>query len=334
MIRKLFCLVLLSIYNPVSAASATCPDAEVLSGHLIEDVCWECMFPIVVAGIELGGGTAPQGAASGTFCSCQDSVGLPRPGLIGSMWEPARLIEVVRGSGCSPSLGGMRLPLSDVARQGHLHSKGDGGVAESVGFLHYHYYAFPLAVMMEMMIDGSCNQDGYTDFDLLYFSEIDPSYNHEELAFFTHPEAAAIADPNMIMACTADAAAANTGQPIDEMFWCAGSWGTLYPFSGFYRKSSTPVAQNLLATRAVASLHRRGLAWKTMGEASLCDANIYPTLPKSQYKLNYYYPEAEANSSHVIGEHDSTWGSGRITPGIGEDAVLMLFRWNDCCVLF
>ena len=54
----------------------------------------------------------------------------------------------------------------------------------------------------------------------------------DELAFFTQPEAAAVANPLAISACTADAASSTLGKPIDQLFWCAGSWGHLYPLSG------------------------------------------------------------------------------------------------------
>jgi conjugal transfer pilus assembly protein TraU len=337
MMKYLLLLTIVIFYSVKSvSADMTCPDAEVLSGKLITDVCWDCMYPIRVAGVAMGGGSQPSESVDSSLCACNDSLGIPRPGVVGSMWEPARLVEIVRGSGCAPSLGGIKLPLSDITRQGQL----QGSVtslsgAEQNGFLHYHYYAFPLTVMMDMMIDGACNKDGFSDFDLMYFSEIDPTWNNEELAFFTHPEAAAVARADAIMACSADAAAAAISEPFDSLFWCAGSWGQLYPFSGnFSSGSSTPMNQNLLATRAVASLHRRGLARKTMGDGALCHASIFPTIPKTQYKLNYFFPEAEATSSHVIGEHDFSWGAGRVLPSTGEDAVLMLFRWNDCCVLF
>lgn len=37
------------------------------------------------------------------------------------------------------------------------------------------------------------------------------------------------ANPIAVAACAADAVAATAGEPLDGMFWCAGSWG---PFRG------------------------------------------------------------------------------------------------------
>lgn len=315
-------------------AADSCPDAKLLSGKLFSDICWDCMFPIKVAGVAFGSGDVPEDSVSDRTCSCDDNLGVPHPGFVTGMWEPARVIEVVRGSGCSPSLGGVRLPLSDIRKQG-TGGKSKKISAQEGAFYQYHYFAFPLLVMLELFMDESCSVDGYSDFDLMYFSEVDPTWNNEQLAFFTHPEAAAVANPVAISACSTDAVAATAGKPQDKMFWCAGSWGQLYPFSGHHSATGS-FAQNtnLIATRAVASIHRRGLARRTIGKDSLCKGTVAPMLPKSQYKLNFFFPTPEAQSSHLIGENDAKWGANRKIPGAGEDAVLILSRYNDCCVVF
>ncbi|MFP4280889.1 MAG: conjugal transfer protein TraU, partial [Halochromatium sp.] len=45
------------------AADAACPDAELLSGKLITDICWSCLFPVRIAGMPIGGGRVPEGAS-------------------------------------------------------------------------------------------------------------------------------------------------------------------------------------------------------------------------------------------------------------------------------
>lgn len=86
---------------------------------------------------------------------------------------------------------------------------------------------------------------------------------------FTQPEAAAVANPLAISACTADAASSTLGKPIDQLFWCAGSWGHLYPLSG-HTLAFGSLAENTshLAARAIAAQHRRGLARRTMGNSA------------------------------------------------------------------
>lgn len=311
-----------------------CPDAGLLTGKLITDICWDCIFPIRIAGATMGGGGSsdvPPGASDEMFCNCEDGWGMPDPGVAFSMWMPSRVVELVRTPGCSMALGGVELPLTD---QRQLGMRGDGeGDDSSLGFYHYHTYAFPIIYMLEMFTEDRCFSDGYLDFDIMYMSELDPTWNNEEIAFFTHPEAAAIANPAAVGACAVDAAAAAVDYPLDELFWCAGSWGTLYPFSGYTWGDYSVAHQTAhLASKALASQHRRGLAWRTKGEDAMCEAVIDPVFPKTQYRLGMFYPLAQTDYAPVIGESTFSWGEHRQIPGTGEDALYVLYNWKDCCM--
>jgi len=308
-----------------------CPDAQVFSHKLLTDICWSCVFPLRLAGFNLGGGSAPPAAARDPFCVCNDPLGLPEVGVSLGFWAPARLIEVVRLPYCSPSLGGIFLRRF-TRLTGH---RGGGDPKDDTSaFYHYHYYAFPLLVMLDLFLNTHCNSDGhYVDFDLLYLSELDPTWNSDELAFFVNPETAMFANPPALAACLVDAGAASAGQPLDSLFWCAGTWGNLYPLTGTIPWAGTPPRDAaLIATRATAALHRRGLAWQTMGSQALCRAHIQPVLPKTQYKLQQFYPLAEANGNHWIGESAYRWGAWRNIPAVGADFVQVLWTWKDCCL--
>jgi len=252
-------------------------------------------------------------------------------------------------------LGGLRLPLSDWRMQG---TDGNYELDESdMSFMHFHYYAFPLLMILELFTDKSCNPDGFVDLDLAFLSELDPTWNNDELAFFANPEAAAVANPLALAACAVDATASTAGRPIDEMFWCAGAWGGLYPMSGSdISQGSLATRTSLLATRAITQLHRRGMARRTMGNDALCNGRIDPIMTKSQYKMSMFFPVAEAGDNvtftvddgaggttnktmkmagaHMIGESAYIWGEWRDIPAVGEDAIYILFRWNDCCDTF
>lgn len=309
------------------ASDPGCHDARLFQ-RLITDFCWSCIFPLKVVGITMAGGKAPDEANSTPFCYCNDNLGVPRPGIATSMWEPARMIEFQRVSGCSSVLGGHRFPFRRTFQATHGDGEDDGS---DKTFMHYHYYAFPLLMMMELFI-GNCNSDGYVDLDLMYLSEVDPTWTNDELAFFTNPEAAAVANPAAIVACSADAISATAGKPLKQMFWCAGSWGAIYPLSGNTQGGYGPVQDSsLLKTRTLAALHRRGLAFKTMGSDAMCGGYIHPTLPKTQYKFTMFHPVPETKTAHVIGESLLTWGWNRTVPGIGRDPVYTIWRWNDCC---
>lgn len=311
-----------------------CSSADLFSGKLLSHICWECMFPLVVGGVPMGGssGDIPSGAMDKTVCACKDNAGVYHPGIPRQMWEPARLIELVRQPGCSPALGGLEMPVGDDIRFGGLGEGGDPS-ASGKAFFHYHYLSFPLLAVMDLVSNAGCNQDGYMDIDMMYMSELDPTWNESDLAFYANPEAALFANPVSISACTADAAAASAGEPLDSMFWCAGSWGNLYPLAGHTTDGGFPETTSRLATRALAAQHRRGFARKTMGEEAMCEAPIDVFLPKSQYKMTMFYPQPEAEEAHVIGEPTLNWGAGKVVPG-ADDAVYVLWRWKDCCMTF
>ena len=338
--------------NDAFAELGTCDDAGILDGSMITDIPWDSMFPIRLAGVTISpsGEGRPANSTNKVMCACEDDLGFYVPGFTQSMWEPARLIELVRSPNCMMTLGGSDIELTDGRMRGSTGQQDQYG-GETAAFWHYHYYAFPLLLMLEMVLPSRCG-DGYLSMDLLYLSEIDPTWTDSELAFFANPEAAIFSNPISIAACIADSAAALVGDPLDELFWCAGAWGEMYPFSGYVSgKSSVPTKTSLLATRSVGALHRRLLARQTVGDDALCSAPIFPTIPKSQYKMNMMYPVAERGQStvqtessdgtiqetvvgsggaHVIGEPSVLWGEWRNIPS-KEDAVYMLWRYNDCC---
>lgn len=318
-----------------SGRSADCPNGAILGPRMITDICWDCLFPIRVAGLPMMAGSrgVPARAGNQVACACRDGLGVPRPGVAVGMWMPAKIVETVRAPGCSPTLGGITLPGFDPIFRGTL---GDATFNNGdPAFWHYHTWSFPLLAMLDLFVEGDCMAGGMQDVDLLYISELDPTWAHAELAFFANPEAAIVADPVVQAACAADAAAANAGTPLDEVFWCAGAWGGLYPFVGTYLAPTSPVrVTSLLATRALAAQHRRGRAWRTMGNDAMCRGVIDPMIPKSQYRMSMLHPLPQARGNHVIGQSTFLWGEWRNIPGQGPDPVYLVWRWTDCCMTF
>lgn len=313
-----------------------CKDAKVLSGSMFSDVPWNAMYPIRLAGVKISpsGSGAPSMASNKSVCACEDDLGIPVPGFTQSLFEPARLIELVREPDCMMTLGGAEMGITNGRLRGTIgHNEQGSGEGASAAFWHYHYFAYPLLLMLELVVANRCG-DGFMSMDLLYISELDPTWTDAELAFFANPESTIFANPISLAACMADAGAAAVDKPLDELFWCAGAWGGIYPLSGYVEtKSSMASKTSLLAARSVAALHRRLLARKTAGNDALCSAPIFPTIPKSQYKMNMMYPVPERQSAHEIGEPALQWGEWRNIPS-QEDAVYMLWRYNDCCTTF
>ena len=311
-------------------SKALCQNVPILSEKLITSVPWKELFPIRIGLAKLGSGKESNDRAktSTGLCLCEDSAGMFHPGVTTGFWRPQRLIELTRSPGCLMALGGHKLPIVDQRRWGTL---GSANIPKGLTYLHAHVYSLPLIEMLNMFTGiGGCTSD-LVDFDLMSLSEVDPSWNHPELAALLSPDLAAYANPAAMNACTADGLAALNSQPMDNLHWCAGSWGSLYPLSGF-TSTYGHFADNtsLLATRALAKIHRIGLGRKTIGEDAQCHSKITPWLPKSQYKMSMFWPEPEKQKAHWIGASAATWGMHRHPLG-KDDAMYLLWQYRDCC---
>ncbi|WP_354009305.1 TrbC family F-type conjugative pilus assembly protein [Endozoicomonas lisbonensis] len=311
-------------------SQALCQNVSILSEKLITSVPWKELFPIRIGLAKLGSGKEPSDRAktSTGLCLCEDSAGMFHPGVTTGFWRPQRLVELTRSPGCLMALGGHKLPIVDQRRWGTL---GSANIPKGLTYLHAHVYSLPLIEMLNMFTGiGGCTSD-LVDFDLINLSEVDPSWNHPELAALISPDLAAYANPAAMNACTADGVAALNSQSMDNLHWCAGSWGSLYPLSGFtstYGHFSDNTS--LLATRALAKIHRIGLGRKTIGEEAQCHSKITPWLPKSQYKMSMFWPEPEKQKAHWIGASAATWGMHRHPLG-KDDAMYLLWQYRDCC---
>ncbi|MGE5443562.1 MAG: TraU family protein [Ignavibacteriales bacterium] len=308
-----------------SWSSATCGGRVF---NPITDVDWMGIFPIKIGGIPV----VPIGEDTNTvspfppFCICFDGI-IPRIGIKVSFWEPIRLIEVVRGPGCFPSLGGITIPIPSFAKRGAHASTSDRG--ESSSFLHVHYFIYPVLEVVGLFSDLLCLSDG--GISLAYMSEFDPLWNNDDLSFLVNPEAAIVANPVAQAACAADAVSASFGFPIDQLFWCDGSWGSMYPFTGTVSESGDlPAVYGLAATRLLAKRHRLRLEPKTVGEEALCHPIPAPIIVKSQYKLQIAYPKP--GRVFPLGRATIRWAPGNWYPGLGEDWTWVLWRKRDCCV--
>ena len=121
-----------------------------------------------------------------------------------------------------------------AAGRGRTGSSGGDGSSGSVW--HVHYYTYPLLSWIGALLDLGCLESG--GLDIAWVSELDPTWNDEELALLVNPEAVLFADLPAQAACAADCAAASTGLPRDELFWCAGCQGGMYPLTGAGARTS------------------------------------------------------------------------------------------------
>lgn len=301
----------------------------------ISDICWSCLFPITIGGMNVTGGREDTPNPRQPLCLCpRPPSPVPIPGIPISFWEPVRLVDVTRTPYCLVNMGGIKVAGNNSPHAaGSISTKG-GGSARSLkhSFYQVHWYVYPVIYWLELLLDLACLEQG--SFDVAYLTELDPLWNDDEIAFIINPEAVLFANPVAQAACAGDCAAASTGFPLDALFWCAGCQGSLYPFSGSIAAHVGGVQASLLATeRLMAKLHRQSLLWGYMGSEGLCGKYPMPIIKKSQYKIQMIYPIPSTDQCHPLGRSESLWGSGKEFPYQGEDFGYLIWRKRNCCLL-
>jgi conjugal transfer pilus assembly protein TraU len=367
------CLLLVTIaqagdgfVDGTGLSEAQCPDANVFSNKMLSNVCWDCLFPIQIAGAPIysSGNVAPVRAARG-FCYCPGCGYIGRFGVTVGYWSPSRLIELVQKPYCMPSLGGQ--VMSDlspfVSRLSYgKHDGWDHGAGREPegGFAHFHYYTYPILAILGMMDAYDCIDDGMSDFDLLMMSEVLPNWTDDTLSTYLNPEVGLLSNPRAALAQPLDCIASTGFYPNDALFWVAGCWGSHFPLGGHIRGHSSAInASSLRVSRALFMLHRIGMATRQGGQDAVCKGVREPIMTKSFYRAQQFWPMPETGSSsgdmggfqgdgssgspfnlgsllpvccHALGANVLTWGDWRKVPIYGEDYIHLAWRWVDCCV--
>ena len=332
-------------------ADAFCPKTSIL-GEILARTCWECLFPVSLAGVTLFSGTEDfttpaVGPGRAAFfppflCGCVCFFGVCIPGLPLGLWEPKNLVEVVRTPFCIPSLGGITFgPEVTFYHRGIATTQqDDDSTHHNYVFYHTHFFNFPLWALLGLALDILCvNPGGISDeIDAIYMSEFDPTWKNDILTLVLFPEVLVINNPAATAACAADAIAASAGFPIDAMFWCAGSWGINYPptgnVSGTHGGQLKPAA--LVMSRLLLRLSRVGTEFWTSAHGPLiCDDAPIFQIVKSQYKFQMLYPipNFSPKCCSPLGRTVFMWGLGHVVPVIGDDFVFLLWKLQRCCLL-
>ena len=299
----------------------------------ITDVCWGCMFPLSLGSLKIWPSSrSDTDNPDLPICACGTPV--PRVGLAMGFWEPARMIDVTTKPFCFPNLGGIKLNPGFNIGHGEASNVGVSGGTNSAKY-HVHYYIYPLLTWMEILTDFLCFEQ--STFDIAYITEIDPLWQDDELTTLLNPEAAVFANPIAQAACAADCIAATAKLPLDELFWCSGCQGPMYPMNGNIGANvGMKQSGRLAAERMVYKMHRTGLAWGTSGSKALCSKYIMPVLKKSQYRIQQVNPTPMVNGREAcspIGATTILPRSGKTYPVKGEDMGFLLWRKRNCCVL-
>lgn len=318
LVRVLFILMFCS--SPVIAKTGTFINP-------FKDVCWECLLPITVGGVNVTPGTKDFSKTNKNVCVC---AGVPlKVGIPLTFWEPLRLVDVTRHAYKLIGLGGVSVGKETLKNRGSVGLV--SGTSTRTSFYHVHVYQYPILAILELFTDFACVEKG--ELDVAYMSELDPLWNDDQLSAILDPEAALFSNPTAQIACIEDCATASMDSPSDTMFWCAGCQGSLYPFTGNVAHHVGAIqASSLLVHRIMAKLHRTGVV-KGFGKNDFCEAKVMPVIKKSLYKTQLCYPIPQTKGAcHPLGKSDILWGVGKSFPQGGEDFVYLLWSKKQCCL--
>ena len=244
----------------------------------VTDYCWSCVFPISMGGNSVAGAEQDENSTSSSsgssFCACTDP---PRLGMKMGFWEPSRLVDITRTPYCFVGLGGVSMNFNIDAPRHAQTGKSDGRSPSA--FYQAHWYTNPLMFWMEVLLDDNCLEVG--SFDVAYITELDPLWGDSETSFILNPDVALWGNPVAQAACAFDCVAATAmGFGRDELLWCDGCQGSMYPLNGWISAKVGGVqASSLIAARMTAKLHRQLLMWSASGESGQCGYYPQPVKP-------------------------------------------------------
>lgn len=330
-IRNLLLSVMLCFLVTFSHAGSLCHGKF---ANPLTDVCWSCLFPISIGSVHVfSGGQSDTTNPSLPLCTCPMVPTGIRIGISLGYWEPIALVDVTRHPYCMVNLGGLQLTQGGFGREGEVD---DSTPSQSGSFYDVHWYKFPLMYWLNILTDAICVEK--SDFDIAYLTELDPTWHDDELTFLLNPEALLFGNIIAQAACAADSIAALAGLPIDALFWCAGSQGSMYPLNGVVQQHIGGVqASTLLTERMTYKMHREGLVWDSVGQNSpaLCYTYPAPIIPKSRYRYQMVNPIPTASGGedgcHAFGHTTTLWGALHEYPYAGEDFGYLVWKKRNCC---
>lgn len=324
---SLFCLLLWS-NSHMAVADAACEGRFV---NPITDICWRCMFPLSLGSTKVTGGDLPDTSNPGSpvqFCPMPPPV-FQRVGLAIGYWEPMAMTDVARSPGCMVNLGGFTVNLG---KMGMGTAKKDDKQVNGA-FYHVHWYKYPLTYWLNIITSLGCLQGG--DLDIGYLSEIDPTWGGSALTSILNPEAVIFANPIAQGACAADAIASAVNKPLDPLFWCAGSQGSMYPFNGWVSNESSPLQSSVLVSERMAfKLHRQGQILESVGaDRAVCFEYPSPIIPKERWRYQMVNMYPDVAQCHPFGRTVMRWETGRNPPNTKKNYGYLLWRKRNCVFL-
>lgn len=320
-----FICITFSTFSGSAAADSACEGRFI---NPVTDVCWECIFPLTIGSVSVASGGGPDTvnpASPIQFCPAPPPV-FVRVGLAIGYWEPMAVTDVTRSPGCLVNLGGVTANLGKTGMG--TAQKEDKQV--NGAFYHVHWYKYPLTYWLNIITSIGCLEGG--DMDIAYLSEIDPTWVDSSLATILNPEAILFANPIAQGACAADAIASAFRKSLDILFWCAGSQGSMYPFTGWASNESSPLQSSLLLSERMAfKLHRQGQILETVGaDVAVCYEYPSPIIPKERWRYQMVNMHPDSKQCHPLGRSVMRWEAGKNPPSTRKNYGYLMWRKRNC----
>lgn len=297
----------------------------------ITDICWKCIFPLSIGSMQVSGGDQPDTSNPSMpiqLCPAPPPI-FKRIGMAMGYWEPMALTDVTRSPGCMVNLGGFNINLGKTGTG----TAGQSDKEAAGAFYHVHWYKYPLTYWLNIITSLGCLEGG--DMDIAYLSEIDPTWVDSSLTTILNPEAVVFANPIAQAACAADAVASGFHLPIDALFWCAGSHGSMYPFNGWVSNEFSPLQSSvLLSERMAYKLHRQGQIMETIGkDTAVCYEYPSPIIPKERWRYQMVNMHPDSSQCHPMGRSVMRWEAGHNAPNSRKNFGYLMWRKRNCVFL-
>jgi len=322
--RLLAVVLLLAIFFTPAGRSRAGQDCDFFNP--LTDVCWDCVFPIRIGGVQVtpSFGHQDYSSVSSPVCVCMSP--FPRVGITVSLWEAVRIAETTMQPWKFPdfciNLGISKTPTGD--------STSATSNAQRKQSWQVHWFIYPVLSMLSIGLDFACLEHT-NGLDVAYVSELDPAWNDDFTALFIYPESILLANVLSEFACLPDRTLTSVKEfGLSALFWCAGNWGTTYPFTKRTHSDNPTVSSALAVSKINAMLHRNLVALKTVGNEALCAPTVSFIFPKKQYKYQLAKPIRDGDCV-PIGE-DGVWWATMKEP-FSDDTYhsFVIWRKRDCC---
>ena len=323
----------LALFMPKRAIAGLCfanPATSLVGAGMFTNVDWAGIFPMRLGGVQITPGIPDLHDELPPICVC--TIPVPRMGCTFSFWSPEDLTEAVQVPWCFPGIGvGTIVNPTGVYGNGTIPKK-----LHHMAFFQAHYYNYPVWAILGLLTDVACLQSPLgSNITIPFISEPDPTWQSDILADFASPEAVLFANPVAQMSCVADSVAAQIYQPLNAMFWCMGSWGSVYPVDGDTGGSKDQVeSAAAIAGKTIYWMHHILLQPGTSGAPTYllaCSNYPDPIWQKSAVRLDLSLPIPEP-MTQPIGQTSLVWSELHNVPAIGGNYTFTTFNEQDCCV--